>query len=104
MGIGEPVLSRKLREVVVTNQLHFMAVVTHQPAQAFETRPALSIVVRALAGDGRNRVIVSHQFRPQIVGITNVQQPPPFLRNRHAAMSRRVTKQRDEQQFCRKPR
>ena len=92
-------MGRKFREVVVADHVHFVSIVTHQIAKAFETRQTLRIIFSPLSGNGRDRVIVCCQFCPQVVGIPNVEQPPISLLYRHTAMTESVAEQRDQQHF-----
>ncbi len=76
---------------MVADQVHFISVVTHQMAKAFKARPTLGIIIGTLSGNCRNRVIVRRQFRPQVVGISDTQQPPAILLDCHAAMTKSMT-------------
>lgn len=57
----EKMLVREFREVVVTDHVHFVPVITHEAAQVFEAHPALGIVVSTLGGEERDGMIVCRQ-------------------------------------------
>jgi hypothetical protein len=96
-------MGREFREIMVADDVDLRSVVTHQTTKLLEARPSLYIIVGTLGGDLRDGVIVRRQLDPQVVRIPNVEQPPIFLLDRHAAVTEGVAEQRDQQHFGRKP-
>lgn len=81
----------EFREIVVANDVHFVTLAVHQTTKVIETCPTQCIVIGTLGGNGRDGVIVRHQFGSQVVGIANVQEPPISLLDRHPAVTEGMT-------------
>ena len=92
----QEIVSRRRSRIVVGAHENFAAAISAKAAKFLDGASTEAVVIRALGREDRDGVLVRLQLRVQVVGIADVQQPAVPLSDRNAAVTLRVSEERDQ--------